>query len=72
MGFFWRLPLFTEFEDEPSYGVALRGARGKENLTQKERENRHSPESHLFDGTWQDDHRQGKGQTARESPSGKS
>jgi ribosome-binding protein aMBF1 (putative translation factor) len=31
----WR-EAFPEFEDEPEYSVALRGARGKENLTQAE------------------------------------
>ncbi len=43
----WR-ELFTEFEDEPSYGVALRGARGKEGLTQKELAERTGiPQSHI-------------------------
>ena len=28
--------LFTDLDDEPSYSVALKGARGKEGLTQKE------------------------------------
>lgn len=43
----WR-ELFTEFEDEPSFGVALRGARGKEGLTQKELAERTGiPQSHI-------------------------
>ncbi len=43
----WRA-LFTEFEDEPSYGVALRGTRGKENLTQKELAGKTGiPQSHI-------------------------
>ena len=44
----WR-ELFTEFEDEPSFGVALRGARGKEGLTQKELAERTGiPQSHIY------------------------
>jgi len=43
----WR-ELFTDFEDEPSYSVALRGARGKEGITQKELSERTGiPQSHI-------------------------
>jgi len=43
----WR-DLFTDLADEPSYGVALRGARGKEGLTQKELAQKTGiPQSHI-------------------------
>ncbi|RJR27819.1 MAG: XRE family transcriptional regulator [Desulfobacteraceae bacterium] len=43
----WR-DLFTDFDDEPTYGVALRGARGKEGLTQKELAQKTGiPQSHI-------------------------
>jgi ribosome-binding protein aMBF1 (putative translation factor) len=43
-----RRDLFTDFDDEPSYGVALRGARGKEGLTQKELAQKTGiPQSHI-------------------------
>ncbi|MFO7987726.1 MAG: helix-turn-helix transcriptional regulator [Desulfatiglandaceae bacterium] len=43
----WR-DLFIDFEDEPSYSIALKGARGKEGLTQKELAQKTGiPQSHI-------------------------
>lgn len=40
--------VFPEFKDEPPYSVALRGARGKESLTQKElAEKTDIPQGHI-------------------------
>ena len=43
----WR-DLFTDFDEELSYGIALRGARGKEGITQKELAQKTGiPQSHI-------------------------